>query len=1345
MASFFRGPFQSTPFQQAIEKATDGNQPSEDWGLIMRICDHVVMHEDSAKEAVKIIRKRLQINPVTSGWRTIGLTLTLLEALTKNCGKSFHLQIAQKDFLKDFRGVLAPKNSPPAAIQEKVLGMIQIWALAFRDDPELIVVGQFYEECKQQGLEFPPAEPENIIKAAVPATGTIERPAPVARSMSQPASATMPRQDRSASDISSHQTIREPTVLKQMTPEQIAKLRSELDVVQTNAQVFGEMLVILQPAEEHPQDLDLLLELHKTCIQMQARIIDLLSQVAIDEITVDLLRYNDEFNNVLKTFESYMLERERRVGPPSMPTLNQTASPLRTGAAFSQSTPTKTSSNQDSQPALIKFDDESTTLPATLQNMHINAIASDATPKTTQTQATASVTTRPASNNHDHEQDVKEVEQWLNISSSTNTDNKTHQEDVTTHAFNNFLEKRASTIRDEPISEQHHGATTYLTRTHTTPFLCLILFFASVESDTDKQILFSRMPVKIYHDEDTDITIVQSKVVSFIGYGNQGRAQALNLRDSGVNNIVIGNIDDDYAKQAREDGFSPVSIEEAARQGDILMLLIPDEDQQTVWNEKIRGNIKPNSTLVVASGYNVAFNLLTIPDDMDVVMVAPRMIGAGVRDRYVQHIPYPCFVSVEKDPSGTALATCLSIASAIGATRGNGAVGSSCREEAGIDLFAEQALWPEIMAIFREGFNVLREAGFSEEAILFDMYLSKEPAEIFERAADEGFVKQLKYHSRTSQYGQLSTMNRHDGKDIREKFHHILHDNILSGKFAEKWSNTKWAAEELAKEWKEVENAPIVQADERMDTENIFSKDNIERISLGLGISIFLLIIFLLYGKIHVVFFVLLLVLSYKFTDYYTLKLNNPEKYFTCWPNLAVFFDTTKIVKEEILRKRHANCVYVKRNPWVYLMISQRLDDALDKFCGLCLRDHIYPWLSTITHDDSLVLEAKLIFRFLLGTVIRRLHNVDLNAFITERLLPLIFQTCDRYIHIRETHSFNDSTEFVRKMYKVDLHIVMHNRQSELNYLKRLVISLMPIIAPKLIYNCKAARHFLCELLACQILIDGIDAVCQPNTLNRLFYLYFTNAIQRRQGNSKPKPPTESNAAVEILSHFCATNGSLHKNKLAIDFTDVMYEKELMSKFSIVLDRHGSLGLLSIYLTLTDILNEIPTATDVLVRRKIYDRLKRIDERYLDPAKPDTYIIISNPYNEQDTLTDELKHFIYHTLEPHIGDENQLDAVKKPFDIQQTFTLLSKFHCKIYELIEEKYQRNFLSSDEHFYNICGQQMNSPNYGNIKHSFEDIASDFVHIEEIRTTVDSAQQLPRSSCYTTTSYQEENQKQ
>ncbi|CAF1357322.1 unnamed protein product, partial [Rotaria sordida] len=196
----------------------------------------------------------------------------------------------------------------------------------------------------------------------------------------------------------------------------------------------------------------------------------------------------------------------------------------------------------------------------------------------------------------------------------------------------------------------------------------------------------------------------------------------------GVKNIVIGNIVDDHATQAREDGFNPLSIEEIVRQGDILMLLISDADQQTVWNGKIRTNIKIN----IARRYGC---------------------GAGIRDRYVQNIPYPCFISVEKDASSTA----------IGATRGDGTVGSSCREEAGIDLFAEQALWSEIMAICREDYHVLHEA------ILFDTYLSKEPAEIFENVADEQFVKQLKYHSPTSHYGQLSTMNRQDRKNIHGK------------------------------------------------------------------------------------------------------------------------------------------------------------------------------------------------------------------------------------------------------------------------------------------------------------------------------------------------------------------------------------------------------------------------------------------------------------------------------------------------------------------------------------------------------------------------------------------------
>jgi len=282
-------------------------------------------------------------------------------------------------------------------------------------------------------------------------------------------------------------------------------------------------------------------------------------------------------------------------------------------------------------------------------------------------------------------------------------------------------------------------------------------------------------------------------------------------------------------------------------------------------------------------------------------------------------------------------------------------------------------------------------------------------------------------------------------------------------------------------------------------------------------------------------------------------------------------------------------------------------------------------------------------------------------------------------------------------MYKDDLHIAMYNRQRELEYLKNLILNLMPIITPKFIFESKGARNFLRELFVCQIFIDGIDAICQPNTLNRLFHLYFTTIIQHRQQTINSIE--QSNIYVEILSHFCAMNGQLHKNHLALELTDVMYEKELMNQFSRVLDRQGSIGLLSIYLTLTDVLNDIPLASDILVRKKLYQRLKHIDERYLNPKNAQAYIIINNPYNQDDILINEIKHLIYYDLEESINDENEnkSDEIKKIFDVQQTFTLLSRFHCKIYELIEEIYQRNFLTSDEHFFCICGQHMDSPDY------------------------------------------------
>src|ERR1017187_6564463 len=235
------------------------------------------------------------------------------------------------------------------------------------------------------------------------------------------------------------------------------------------------------------------------------------------------------------------------------------------------------------------------------------------------------------------------------------------------------------------------------------------------------------MSTPVYYDIDADLSIVQQKRLAFIGYGNQGAAQAKNLRDSGMQQICIGNRDDSYKQAALADGFRVVSIAEAAAWGDVVFLLIPDEERPQVFNEWIAPNLQPGATLVVASGYNIAFNLLHIPRIVDVIMVAPRMIGAGVRERFVRKDPSPCFISVERDQSGNAMSLALSIARGIGANRG-GEVQSSAREEAALDLFSEQAVWPVIFAAFRAAYDVLHAAGFSDEAILYEMYLSKEPA-----------------------------------------------------------------------------------------------------------------------------------------------------------------------------------------------------------------------------------------------------------------------------------------------------------------------------------------------------------------------------------------------------------------------------------------------------------------------------------------------------------------------------------------------------------------------------------------------------------------------------------------
>ncbi|PCH33685.1 IlvN-domain-containing protein [Wolfiporia cocos MD-104 SS10] len=329
---------------------------------------------------------------------------------------------------------------------------------------------------------------------------------------------------------------------------------------------------------------------------------------------------------------------------------------------------------------------------------------------------------------------------------------------------------------------------------------------------------------KIYYDIDADLGVLSNKKIVFLGFGNQGAAQAQNLRDTGIPNeqILIANRPDSYAEDAKSKGFIVEhDFTKAAKVADVIFLLVPDQVQPRVFNEQIFPYLPDTAAIVVASGYNVFFKLLTFKPTQDVVMVAPRMIGSSVRSLYVKGQGFPCFVSVEQDGTSNGLVIALALSRAVGATKA-GAIASSVREETAMDLFAEQALWPNIITLFREGFSVLKEAGCSDEALCYEMWMSKEPAEIFERAAEDGFIAQLKYHSVVSQYGQLSGALALDGTAQREHFKNILYNQILNGKFCKAFSQIEADLEKegdanpLNQLYKKSEESELVQAEKRV-------------------------------------------------------------------------------------------------------------------------------------------------------------------------------------------------------------------------------------------------------------------------------------------------------------------------------------------------------------------------------------------------------------------------------------------------------------------------------------------------------------------------------------------------
>jgi ketol-acid reductoisomerase len=289
---------------------------------------------------------------------------------------------------------------------------------------------------------------------------------------------------------------------------------------------------------------------------------------------------------------------------------------------------------------------------------------------------------------------------------------------------------------------------------------------------------------RFYFDDDADLRVLDGRRVAVIGYGNQGRAQALNMRDSGVD-VMVGSIRDDGYARAEEDGFPVRAIGEAVEEADIIFLLLPDEVQREVYDEEVARRLRDGQTLNFAHGYNIRYGYIRPPAGVDVVMVAPRMIGVGVRERYLAGGGAPAFLAVEQDATGRAKTTALALARAIGATRA-GVLETTFAEETELDLFTEQALWPAVFRTLMLSFDVLVEKGYQPEAVLLELYASGEASQVFKEMAEVGLFRQMRLHSQTSQYGTLTRSERMDAAPFRAVLEQALGE-IRDGRFAREW------------------------------------------------------------------------------------------------------------------------------------------------------------------------------------------------------------------------------------------------------------------------------------------------------------------------------------------------------------------------------------------------------------------------------------------------------------------------------------------------------------------------------------------------------------------------------
>jgi len=291
--------------------------------------------------------------------------------------------------------------------------------------------------------------------------------------------------------------------------------------------------------------------------------------------------------------------------------------------------------------------------------------------------------------------------------------------------------------------------------------------------------------MRVYYDTDADLGLIKSKKVGIIGFGSQGHAHALNLKDSGIKNIAVGLRDgSSSAKKAKDNGLKVMSVSELSAWADMIMMCAPDEIQPDIYKDHIKDHIKPGTAIAFAHGLTIHFGLIEPSKELDVIMVAPKGPGHTVRGEYQKGGGVPCLMAIHQDSSGNAHDIALSYASGIGGGR-SGIIETTFKEECETDLFGEQAvLCGGLVELIRAGFETLTEAGYAPEMAYFECL---HEVKLIVDLIYEGGIANMNYSiSNTAEYGEYQSGPRLVTEETKKEMKKILND-IQTGKFVTNW------------------------------------------------------------------------------------------------------------------------------------------------------------------------------------------------------------------------------------------------------------------------------------------------------------------------------------------------------------------------------------------------------------------------------------------------------------------------------------------------------------------------------------------------------------------------------